>query len=82
MNNICYKYKDGRYLQTNYMGDGEYELVLVNNIDVDCLFTKNWVLTEILDSCDSVYDELGEFIAETLDPNDFTQHTCDININD
>lgn len=25
---VCYKYKDGRFLKTSYMGDGEYELTI------------------------------------------------------
>ena len=78
---ICYKYKDGRYLKTSYMGDGEYELILTNEeISRDCLFEKNWLLSDILGSCDSVYDDDGEYIADTLDEGDFISQKTKIKI--
>ena len=32
LSDVCYKYKDGRFLKTSYMGDGEYELILTVEI--------------------------------------------------
>jgi hypothetical protein len=30
---VSYKYKDGRFLKTSYLGDGEYELILTKKIN-------------------------------------------------
>lgn len=68
---VCYKYKDGRFLKTSYMGDGDYEVVLTTELTSDCLFTTDWPLSEILDSCDGIYDDSGEHIGDTLDESDF-----------
>ena len=78
---VCYKYKDGRFLKTSYIGDGEYELILTKKkIDKECVFNTNWPLSQILGSCDSVYDDKGEFIADTLDEKDFTVQETEIKI--
>jgi len=81
LNDVCYKFKDGRFLKTSYMGDGEYELILTKKITKDCLFSVDWSLSEILNCCDSVYDDKGEYIADTLDKSDFIIHNTEININ-
>lgn len=62
------------------MGDGEYELVLTNEMNRDCLFSDDWSLSEILDNCDSVYDDNDNFIAETLEESDFTKGGAEIKI--
>ena len=78
---ICYKYKDGRYLKTSYLGDGEYELILTNEeISRDCLFEKDWLLSDILGCCDGVYDDDGEYIADTLDEVDFISQKTKVKI--
>lgn len=41
LSDICYKYKDGRFLKTSYMGDGDYELILTKKITKECLFSKD-----------------------------------------
>lgn len=73
-NYICYQYKDGRFLKTVYMGDGEYEIHLVPNIEKDCLFDKknDWSLNQIIDGCDSVYDENEDWLDIELKEEDFT----------
>lgn len=81
LSDVCYKYKDGRFLKTSYMGDGEYELILTDKITKDCLFSTDWTLSEILNCCDGVYDDKGEHIADTLDESDFNIHKTEIKIN-
>jgi hypothetical protein len=77
---LKYEYKDGRFLKTNYIGDGEYELILTKKLDTDCLFNRDWELSEILLTCDSVYSDTGEFIAETLDIGDFSSSNVKVTI--
>jgi hypothetical protein len=77
---IIYKYKDGRFLKTSYMGDGDYELILTNVLTKDCVFNKECYLSEILKYCDSVYDDSGEYIADTLEESDFVIHNIEIKI--
>lgn len=77
---VCYKYKDNRFLKLSYMGDGDYELILTKKMTKDCLFSANWSLSEILKCCDSVYDDKGEYIADTLDESDFVIHNTEIKI--
>jgi hypothetical protein len=62
------------------MGDGEYGLTLVESVSSQCVFSDNWDLSEILDHCDSVYDESGEYIADTLDESDFTKQDIEIKL--
>ena len=81
LSDVCYKYKDGRFLKTSYMGDGEYELILTDEITKDCLFSIDWSLSEILNRCDSVYDDKGEYIADTLNELDFVIHKTEVKIN-
>lgn len=81
LSDVCYKYKDGRFLKTSYMGDGEYELILTKKITKDCLFSIDWSLSEILNRCDSVYDDKGEYIADTLNELDFVIHKTEVKIN-
>lgn len=69
-----YKYKDGRFLKISYMGDGDYELILTNKkLTTECIFKEDWSLSEILNWCDGVYDDSGEYIADTLNESDFTK---------
>lgn len=78
---ICYKYKDGRFLSNSYMGDGDYELILTKKITSHCVFQTEFSLSEIINGCDGVYDDSGEYIADTLDVLDFTIHSIDIKTN-
>jgi hypothetical protein len=73
MKKIVYRYKDGRYLTTNYIGDGDYEIVLTKRIEDESWVNEDWPLSEILDGCDGVYDERGEFITDgyTMEISDF-----------
>ena len=80
ISDVCYKYKDGRFLKISHMGDGDYELILTNEITSDCLFTKAWSLSEILGYCDNVYDDSGEHIEDILDENDFAIRSAEITI--
>ena len=34
---VCYEYKDGRFLKACYIGDGEFEIVLTEKISKDCM---------------------------------------------
>lgn len=77
---VSYKYKDGRFLKTSYLGDGEYELILTNELTSDCAFPNDWDLDEILSACDSVYDDSGEYIADTLDSEDFEMFEVEITL--
>ena len=77
---VCYRYKDGRYLKMYPMGDGEYELILTDIIIGDCLFPIDWALSEILNCCDGVYDDSGEHIADTLDEADFVMQNAEVKI--
>jgi hypothetical protein len=77
---ICYKYKDGRFLKISYMGDGEYELILTENLTTDCIFYKEWPLSEILECCDGVYDDSDEYIADALEEYDFVIHNTETKI--
>lgn len=72
MEGVAYKNKEGKYLKVEYLGDCEYELYLVGQVDSDCVFRKNWRLKEILSYCDGVYDEAGEYISDSLEESDFT----------
>ena len=63
------------------MGDGEYELILTVEITKDCLFSTDWSLSEILRCCDGIYDDEGEYIADTLDDSDFIIHKTEVKIN-
>ena len=73
-NYICYQYKDGRFLKTVYMGDGDYEIHLVTKVEKDCLFDKksDWSLKQIIADCDSVYDENEDWLDIELKEEDFT----------
>lgn len=77
----CYKYKDGRFLKTSYIGDGDYELILANEISSDCIFPVEWKLSEILGSCDGIYNEDGEYL-HILKESDFTCKNIKISIED
>lgn len=77
---VCYKYKDGRFLKTSYMGDGEYELILTKKLTSDCMFPKDWYLNEIIDCCDGIYDDLGDHIADRLDCSDFIINDAEVKI--
>jgi len=80
MSNISFKYKDGRFLESEYMGDGDYALILTENITKDCIFPSETTLAELLEYCDGVYDINNDFIADTLDISDFTVQSVDIKI--
>ena len=54
-----YQYKDGRFLKTSYMGDGDYEVILTKKFNKDCVFDARWSLSEIIDGCDGIYG-IGE----------------------
>lgn len=45
---VCYKYKDGTFLKSLYMGDGDYELTLSNELTTDCVFETYWGLSYII----------------------------------
>lgn len=77
---VCYKYKDGRFLKSSYMGDGEYELILTETFTNDCLFPRDWTLFDILLSCNGVYNDNNKFIFEPLYPSDFSVHNTKIKI--
>lgn len=74
---VCYEYKDGRFLKACYIGDGEFEIVLTEKISKDCMVSTDWSLAEILRCCDGVYDDSGDFIADTLDESDFAIHKAE-----
>ena len=78
ISDVCYKYKDGRFLKVSHMGDGEYELILTDKIIGDCLFPIDWSLSEIINCCDNVYDDSGEHIADTLDESDFVMQNAEV----
>lgn len=79
MKTVIYKYKDGRFLKTEFLGDGEYELYLVKDMCSNCTFNSVWALLEILGCCDAVYDEHNECIEDVIE-SDFTQHEVEIKI--
>ena len=60
-----------------YIGDGEFEIVLTEKISKDCMVSTDWSLAEILRCCDGVYDDSGDFIADTLDESDFAIHKAE-----
>ena len=80
MKGVAYKNKEGKYLKVEYLGDGEYELYLIGQVDSECVFKKNWPLTEILSYCDGVYDENGEYISDKLTETDFTTEEVEVRI--
>lgn len=79
---VCYKYKDGRFLKTSYMGDGEYELILTKKLTGDCIFPnpKDWSLSQIIDCCDGIYDDLGDHIADRLDISEFVTNDAEVKL--
>jgi hypothetical protein len=44
------------------------------------MFPKNWSLTEIIDCCDGIYDDLGDHIADSLDCSDFIINDAEVKI--
>lgn len=79
-NNICYKYKDGRFLKLSYMGDGDFELILTNDVDKSCIFDLSESLEYLLKTCDGIYDELGIYIGDTIIVEDFTEEKVDLRV--
>lgn len=77
---VCYKYKDGSFLKSLYMGDGDYELTLSNELTTDCVFETYWGLSYIIANTDGIYDDNDEFITSKLLEDDFTMHEVDIKI--
>lgn len=62
------------------MGDGDYELILTKTLNKDCIFENDTFLNDILNCCDGVYDDSGEYIDDPLNESDFVIHNIEINV--
>jgi hypothetical protein len=60
--------------------DGDFELILVKNFDISCIFNSIESLEELLESCDGIYDELGIYIGDTIIVEDFTEEKVDLRV--
>ena len=69
-NKVRYRHKDGRLLRIEQLGAGEFLIVLVKEHAEACMTPVEWALEDILNACDGVYDEDGQFLAQTLEPTD------------
>lgn len=68
---VTYLYKDGRFLKTSYIGDGDYELILTTKLTKDCFFHIDWLLSNIIQCCDGIYNDSGDLIKDTISESDF-----------